>query len=73
MNKEIIKTRDSGDGIAGFISVRLQCRPNKRRCIFNAIELDHRDMINEDESEFVPVYLDTLVGGVCAKKMNWIK
>ena len=25
-------------------------------------------MINEDESEFVPVYLDTLVGGVCAKK-----
>lgn len=24
-------------------------------------------MINEDESEFVPVYLDTLVGGVCAK------
>ena len=23
--------------------------------------------------EFVPVYLDTLVGGVCAKKMNWIK
>ena len=26
-------------------------------------------MINEEQSEFVPVYLDTLVGGVCAKSI----
>ncbi|OJG96121.1 transcription antitermination protein NusB [Enterococcus thailandicus] len=40
----------------------------KEDAIMHAIELDQRELINEEESEFVPVYLDTLVGGVCAKK-----
>lgn len=40
----------------------------KEDVIFNVIELDYCDMINEDELEFVFVYFDMLVGGVCVKK-----
>lgn len=40
----------------------------KEGTIFNTIGLDHHDMISEDESESVPVYPDTLAGGICARK-----
>lgn len=41
---------------------------SKQDAIQNAIELDHKDLISEDGEAFVPVYLDTLVAGVLAKK-----
>lgn len=40
----------------------------KQDAIFYALELDHKDWISEDGEEFVPTYLDVLVGGVCDKK-----
>lgn len=40
----------------------------KENAIFDAIKLDHREMISEDKTEFVPVYLDMLVSGVYEKK-----
>lgn len=40
----------------------------KKDAIFNALQLDQQDIVNEEEDAFVPAYLDVLVGGVCDKK-----
>ncbi|MHC5215886.1 transcription antitermination factor NusB [Enterococcus sp. LJL128] len=40
----------------------------KQDAITHALELDHGEIVSEDGEEFVPVYLDVLVGGVCDKK-----
>ena len=40
----------------------------KQDAISYALELDHEELISEDGEEFVPTYLDVLVGGVCDKK-----
>ena len=40
----------------------------KKDAITNALELEHGEMVSEDGEDFVPVYLDVLVGGVCEKK-----
>lgn len=40
----------------------------KQDAIYYALELDNRDIISEDGEEFVPTYLDLLVGGVCDRK-----
>ncbi|HBC4838143.1 TPA: N utilization substance protein B, partial [Enterococcus faecium] len=68
MNKELSRHEIREMALQALFPLDFNADLTKEDAIFNAIELDHRDMINEDESEFVPVYLDTLVGGVCAKK-----
>ncbi|OJG97296.1 transcription antitermination factor NusB [Enterococcus termitis] len=40
----------------------------KQDAISYALELDNREIISEDGEEFVPTYLDLLVGGVCDRK-----
>ena len=40
----------------------------KQDAISYALELDHHEIISEDEEAFVPSYLDLLVGGVCNRK-----
>ena len=67
MNKELSRHEIREMALQALFPLDFNADLTKEDAIFNAIELDHRDMINEDESEFVPVYLDTLVGGVCAK------
>ncbi|MBP2098329.1 transcription antitermination factor NusB [Enterococcus rivorum] len=42
----------------------------KKDAISHALELDEREFISEDGEEFVPVYLDLLVGGVCDRKVE---
>ncbi|OJG20277.1 transcription antitermination factor NusB [Enterococcus canis] len=41
---------------------------SKQDAIREALLLDHEELLNEEGDAFVPVYLDTLVGGVCAKQ-----
>lgn len=40
----------------------------KQDAIRHALELNHEELISETEDEFVPEYLDKLVGGVCEHK-----
>lgn len=40
----------------------------KEDAIEAVFEMDKTDWLNEDQTEFVPLYLDTLVAGVCSKK-----
>ncbi len=40
----------------------------KQDAIMHAIELEHHELIDEEQEHFVPVYLDQLVAGVCHYK-----
>lgn len=40
----------------------------KQDAITYALELDHREWVSEDGEEFVPLYLDMVVDGVCVKQ-----
>ena len=68
MKKELSRHEIREMALQALFPLDFNADLTKEDAIFHAIELDHKDMINEEESEFVPVYLDTLVGGVCAKK-----
>ena len=70
MNKELSRHEIREVALQALFPLDFNADLTKEDAIFHAIELDHKEMINEEESEFVPVYLDTLVGGVCAKKAN---
>ncbi|MFV0558477.1 MAG: transcription antitermination factor NusB [Enterococcus sp.] len=41
---------------------------SKQDAIFHALELEHHAIIDEEQENFVPHYLDELVEGVCQKK-----
>lgn len=70
MNKELSRHEIREMALQALFPLDFNTDLTKEDAIFNAIELDHQEMINEEQSEFVPVYLDTLVGGVCAKKAS---
>ena len=40
----------------------------KQDAIMHAIELEHHELIDEEQEHFVPAYLDQLVAGVCQYK-----
>ena len=68
MNKELSRHEIREMALQALFPLDFNADLTNEDAIFHAMELDHKEMINEEESEFVPVYLDTLVGGVCAKK-----
>ena len=68
MNKEISRHKIREMALQALFPLDFNADLTKEDAIMHAIELDQRELINEEESEFVPVYLDTLVGGVCVKK-----
>ncbi|GMC02681.1 N utilization substance protein B [Enterococcus thailandicus] len=68
MNKEISRHKIREMALQALFPLDFNADLTKEDAIMHAIGLDQRELINEEESEFVPVYLDTLVGGVCAKK-----
>lgn len=70
MNKELSRHEIREMALQALFPLDFNTDLTKEDAIFNAIELDHQEMINEEQSEFVPVYLDTLVGGVCVKKAS---
>ena len=47
----------------------------KQDAIMHAIELEHHELIDEEQEHFVPVYLDQLVAGVCHSKSfkSWLE
>ncbi|OOL64746.1 N utilization substance protein B, partial [Enterococcus faecium] len=53
MNKELSRHEIREMALQALFPLDFNADLTKEDAIFNAIELDHRDMINEDESEFV--------------------
>ncbi|EOT41185.1 MULTISPECIES: transcription antitermination factor NusB [Enterococcus] len=43
---------------------------DKKDAIMQAIELEHHEMVDEEQENFVPAYLDKLVAGVCEHKAD---
>lgn len=41
---------------------------SKQDAILHAIELEHHELIDQEQAHFVPAYLDQLVTGVCESK-----
>ena len=39
----------------------------------HAIELEHHELIDEEQEHFVPAYLDQLVAGYVSTKKRWMK
>ena len=43
---------------------------DKKDAIMQAIELEHHEMVDQEQENFVPAYLDELVAGVCEHKAD---
>lgn len=70
MNKELSRHDIREKALQALFPLDFNEDLAKQDAIRYAIELDYQDMINEEEDAFVPEYLDLLVGGVLAKKIE---
>ncbi|MBP1045409.1 transcription antitermination factor NusB [Enterococcus sp. BWM-S5] len=68
MSKEFTRHEIREKALQSLFPLDFNSDLTKQDAITHALELDHAEMISEDGEDFVPVYLDVLVGGVCEKK-----
>lgn len=68
MSKELTRHEIREKALQALFPLDFNADLSKQDAIYNAIELDHQDLLNEDEDAFVPAYLDLLVEGVVAKQ-----
>lgn len=68
MSKELTRHEIREKALQSLFPLDFNSDLTKQDAITHALELDHAEMVSEDGEEFVPVYLDVLVGGVCEKK-----
>ena len=68
MNKELSRHEIRQMAIQALFPLDFNKDLTKQDAIFYALELEHADMIDEEEENFVPAYLDLLVTGVCEFK-----
>lgn len=68
MSKELTRHEIREKALQSLFPLDFNSDLTKQDAITHALELDQVEMVSEDGEEFVPVYLDVLVGGVCEKK-----
>lgn len=68
MSKEISRHEIRKMALQALFPLDFNQDLSKQDAIFHAIELEHHEIIDEEQENFVPAYLDLLVGGVCEKK-----
>ena len=68
MNKELSRRDIRQMAIQALFPLDFNQELTKQDAIIHAIELEHEDMIDEEQENFVPTYLDLLVTGVCDRK-----
>lgn len=68
MSKELTRHEIREKALQSLFPLDFNSDLTKQDAITHALELDYGEMVSEDGEEFVPVYLDVLVGGVCEKK-----
>ncbi|WP_265455408.1 transcription antitermination factor NusB [Enterococcus sp. HY326] len=68
MSKELTRHEIREKALQALFPLDFNADLSKQDAIYNAIELDHQDLLNDEEDAFVPTYLDLLVEGVVAKQ-----
>ena len=68
MNKELSRREIRQMAIQALFPLDFNQELTKHDAIVHASELEHEDMIDEEQEHFVPAYLDLLVTGVCERK-----
>ncbi|MDH6364429.1 N utilization substance protein B [Enterococcus sp. PF1-24] len=68
MTKELSRHEIREKALQALFPLDFNADLSKQDAIFNAIELDHQELLNEEEDSFIPAYLDLLVGGVLTKQ-----
>ncbi|EOL48918.1 transcription antitermination factor NusB [Enterococcus phoeniculicola] len=68
MSKELTRREIREMALQALFPLDFNTDLTKKDAILSAIELEHEELLSEEEDAFVPVYLDVLVGGVCEKK-----
>ncbi|MHC5249596.1 transcription antitermination factor NusB [Enterococcus sp. LJL90] len=68
MSKELTRHEIREKALQALFPLDFNADLSKQDAIYNAIELDHQDLLNDEEDAFVPAYLDLLVEGVVAKQ-----
>lgn len=68
MTKEISRHLMRQMALQALFPLDFNADLSKQDAIRHAIELEHQDMLDEEQENFVPAYLDRLVEGVCVHK-----
>jgi transcription antitermination factor NusB len=68
MNKELSRREIRQMAIQALFPLDFNQDLTKQDAIIYALELEHAEMIDEEQENFVPTYLDLLVTGVCEYK-----
>lgn len=68
MSKELTRHEIREKALQALFPLDFNVDLSKQDAIYNAIELDHQELLNEEEDAFVPSYLDLLVTGVLEKR-----
>ncbi|KAF1297137.1 N utilization substance protein B [Enterococcus sp. JM4C] len=68
MSKELTRREIREMALQALFPLDFNTDLTKKDAIISALELEHEELLSEEEDAFVPVYLDVLVGGVCEKK-----
>lgn len=68
MSKELTRREIREKALQALFPLDANKDLTKQDAITYAITLDHQELVSDEEDAFVPVYLDTLVEGVCTKK-----
>ena len=69
MNKELSRREIRQMAIQALFPLDFNQDLTKQDAIIYALELEHAEMIDEEQENFVPTYLDLLVTGVCEYKV----
>lgn len=68
MSKELSRRDIRQMAIQALFPLDFNQELTKQDAILHAIELEHEELIDEEQENFVPTYLDLLVTGVCENK-----
>lgn len=68
MNKELSRHEIRQKAVQALFPLDVNQVLDKKDAIDAALELEHGEIIDEEQENFVPEYLDALVTGVCANK-----
>ena len=68
MSKELSRRDIRQMAIQALFPLDFNQELTKKDAILHAIELEHEELMDEEQEHFVPKYLDLLVTGVCENK-----
>src|SRR5699024_12527799 len=70
MNKELSRHDIRVMAVQALFPLDFNEDLSRKDAIEQAIELEHGEMIDEEQEKFIPEYLDILVTGVCEHKVE---